>query len=939
MKPRHHRIALKIVLTYCLLAAGWILLSDRLVSYLFSDPAKITLVSTLKGWLFVFVTGSLLFAQLRLYLGRMAQQQVSLQQEEERFRCIFNSVDEAIFVQRATDGEILDVNERALDLFGYDKPEIRKLGVGQICANYPPYTLANAQDHWRKVREGVQSFDWHGRHKDGRLVWVSVTLAFAVLGGVEVILATVRDIEDRKRAELALARKSAIYAVLSGTNKAIVTCHDRQQLFDTVCNVALKLAGFCLVWISAAGGASVRRPALVASAGFPGDSVLRKNLNDLPDEAAIALPSSVALREGRHVIINDTSEWNWPRQELALADIGVRSMMTMPIEGGGFRGAFSVSAKEVGFFDEEVIALLLEVAGDISFALRKLHEADEHARAEAQVRLHARVFEESRDGMLIADAQNRIIMVNRAFTESTGYVLEEVRGKNPRLLNSGRQDPDFYLRMWSSLNSAGSWQGEVLNRHKDGECSSEWLTLRAVLDQAGKPVNYFAVYADQSERRALEELQWLKRFDPLTGLPNRLLLEDRVGEAIVHARQHDHSVALLCANLDRFRYVNESLGHSVGDKVLRLMAERFVETLAGAGTVSRLSGDVFVILLPEIQGEVEAVAMADKLLSAAAEVLEFEEAEISLTASLGIALYPEDGDSFESLLKHSDSALIRAREEGSNSYRFYTNDLNSRAQRILGLSSELHQALDNDWFVLHYQPQVCARSGKVVGVEALVRLNHPVRGLVPPGEFIGVAEETGLIVPIGAWVMREACQQLRNWQGLGRAGLIMAVNLSPKQLRDVELRSTILTAITEAGLEPHRLELEFTESAIMHNLDSTLSLMHELNGLGVRMSIDDFGTGYSSLNYLKQFPIDRIKIDQSFVRNIVNDANDATIVRAIIGMSRAMGLSTIAEGVETTEQARILRALQCDDLQGYYFARPAPAADTGKLLDSVWSAN
>lgn len=939
MKPHHHRIAFKIVLTYCLLAAGWILLSDNLVSFLFSDPAKITLVSTLKGWFFVLVTGSLLFAQLRHYLGRMEQQRVALQKEEERFRCIFNSVDEAIFVQRASDGEILDVNQRALGLFGYDKTEICQLGIGQVCANYPPYTLENVKGYWSKAREEVQSFDWHARRKDGQLVWVSVTLSLAVLGGMEVILATVRDIGDRKRAELALARKNAIYAVLSGTNKAIVTCHGRQQLFDTVCSVALKLAGFCLVWISAPGSGSTRRPVLVASAGLPGDSVLRKNLQNLTDEAINALPSSVALREGRHLIINDTSEWDWPQPALALEDIGVRAMMTMPIEGGGFRGTFSVSAKEAGYFDDEVISLLLEVAGDISFALKKMHEADERARAEAQIRLHARVFEESRDGMLIADAQNRIIMVNRAFTESTGYALEDVQGQNPRLLNSGRQDRDFYLKMWSSLNSAGSWQGEVWNRHKDGECSPEWLTLRAVLDQTGKPANYFAVYADQSERRALEELQWLKRFDPLTGLPNRLLLDDRVGEAIVHARQHDHGVALLCANLDRFRYVNESLGHGTGDKVLREMAERFVTALAGAGTVSRLSGDVFVILLPEIQGEVEAIAMADKLLGVAAEVLEVDGAEINLTASFGIALYPEDGDSFESLLKHSDSALIRAREEGSNSYRFYTNDLNSRAQRILGLSSDLHQALDNDWFVLHYQPQVCAKSGHVVGVEALIRLNHPVRGLVPPGEFISVAEETGLIVPIGAWVMREACRQLRSWQGIGRAGLIMAVNLSPKQLRDAELRSTILAAITEAGLEPHRLELEFTESAVMHNLDSTLSLMHDLNALGVRLSIDDFGTGYSSLNYLKQFPIDRIKIDQSFVRNIVNDANDATIVRAIIGLSRAMGLSTIAEGVETLEQARILRALQCDDLQGYYFARPAPAQETGQLLNTVWGSN
>lgn len=936
MKFQIRHIALKIVLTYGLLAAVWILLSDKIVLLWFSDPQTIAWVSTLKGWFFVAVTGSLLYFQLRFYLDRLQQQSARLRESEMRFRSIFESVNDAIFVQRACDGEVLDVNQRACELLGYAKEELCRPGIiAQVSAGYPPYGIEEARRWWDRTAEGPQSFDWLVRHKSGSLCWVNLTLTRTWLGDTEVMLAAVRDIEARKRAEQALERKNAIYAVLSGTNKAIVTSQDRQQLFETVCHAALNLAGFCLAWISGAGNDTSNRPALAACAGVGGEARLRENYRDLSEAQIDTLPSRRVLREGRHLVINDTQSWEWPDDRLALADFGVRAMMAIPIEGGGFRGALSVCAREKDYFDDEVIALLLEVGGDISFALQKMHEAEAQAWAQAQIRLHARVFEESRDGMLITDAENRILMVNRAFSESTGYSLAEVRGKPPALFKSGRHDRDFYLQMWTALQTAGSWQGEIWNRHKNGESYPEWLAINVVRDEHGQISHYFAVYADLSERRAQEELQWLKRYDPLTGLPNRLLLEDRVGEAIAHARQHDHAVALLCANLDRFRYVNESFGHGMGDKVLRMMAERFSAVLEGKGTVSRLSGDGYVILLPEIKGEGEAVAFADRLLGVAAEVLEIDGVEINLSASLGIALYPGDGDSFESLLKHADSALIRVREEGSNSYRFYTNDLNSRAQRILGLSSDLYQALENDWFVLHYQPQVCAKKGHVVGVEALVRLNHPVRGLVPPGEFITVAEETGLIVPIGAWVVREACLQLRNWQDAGHANLIMAVNLSPKQLRDAALQSTILGAIRQAGLDPRLLELEFTESAIMHNLDSTLTLMHDLNSLGVRLSIDDFGTGYSSLNYLKQFPIDRIKIDQSFVRNIVSDANDATIVRAIIGLSRAMGLSTIAEGVETAEQAGMLRALQCDELQGYFFARPAPAGDAGKLLDAV----
>lgn len=938
MKSIKQHIAFKVVLSYVVLAATWIVLSDELVAFLFTDPKVITKVSTLKGWFFVAVTASLLYGQLVTYLRRLELQHALLREGEARFQSIFDSVNDAIFVHRASDGVIMDANQRAVEMYGYSRLEICRLGASGLSANIPPYTQEDAR-HWldKTLAEGPQNFDWLARHKSGREFWIGITMNRATIGDNAVILVAARDVEARKRMEQALERKNAMHAVLSGTNQAIVTIRNRQALFDQVCHVAQEMAGFRLIWIGEIGHDVEQRLIPVAAAG-PASSHLgelqRGNLylSARADNTGGQTPTGLAAREQRHVVVNDLAHYGLlPEREQANTAHGLLSMMAMPIEGGGFQGTFTVCAGEVNYFDAEVIALLLEVADDVSYALDKIHEAEERALIQVQIRLHAQVFEESRDGMLIADENNRIVMVNRAFTEQTGYSLDEVRGQCPRFLQSERHDYDFYEQIGSAVKECGSWQGEAWSRSKDGEDKLGLLRINMVRDETGKVSNYFSVFADLSERHAREELLWLKHFDALTRLPNRVLLEDRVCEALNQARQYSRYVALLSVNLNRFRYVNESLGHMAGDEVLRQMAGRFSQLLGDGVTVSRLSGDNYVILVPDMNRLAEVIPLAQKVLTTTEQVMSLNDEEISLSASIGIALYPQDGNDFATLLKCSDSALLRAREEGGNTFRFFTSDLNEMAKRTLSRSAEVHQALENDWFRLYYQPQVTA-SGVVIGVEALLRLQHPVRGLVPPSEFIPVAEETGQIVPLGAWVMREACRQMRAWQDAGHSGLTMAVNLSPKQLRDPLLHQTILHALHESGLEPRWLELEFTESAVMHNLDSTLGLMRSLNDLGVRLSIDDFGTGYSSLSYLKQFPIDRIKIDQSFVRGITQDASDAAIVEAIIGLSRAMGLSTIAEGVETAEQATVLRVLHCDEFQGYFFARPAPAGEVEKLF-------
>lgn len=934
MESFKQRIASKVVLSYVILAGLWIVLSDELVGILFHDPRTITVVSMLKGWFFILITASLLYFQLLAYLQKLEKQRELLESSESRFHSIFDSVSDGIFVHRVSDGAIIDVNQHAIDLFGYSQEEMRQMQVGDLSSNLPPYTQKEAEQ-WllRANSEGPQNFDWQAKHKSGRLFWVGISMSRAVVNGQPAILVAVRDVELRKRMEMALERKTAIHAVLSGTNKAIVNCRSRLELFNTICNVALELAGFRLVWIAEISKDEAQNLVPVVVAGAAHEHVASLSLNARADNPGGQTPNGIAARERRYVVVNDYSrdERLIMRNE-AIAVYGLNSLMTMPIEGADFCGVMTICAGEKNYFNVEIIGLLLEVADDISFALNRIKEAEDRAQTLKQIRLHARVFEESHDGMTIMAADKKIIMVNRAFTAQTGFLPEDVLGKHPAIFRSSKHNDEFYRNVWNTVDTTGCWQGELWSQYKDGQVYLDWMTMSAVKDEAGRISNYFSILSDLSGRRAQEELQWMKRFDALTRLPNRLLLEDRTNEAIAHARLHQRFVALISINLNRFHYVNESLGHTAGDEVLQQMAQRFSLAVGERATVSRLSGDNFVILVPDMNYMAEVIPQAEKILNAATQSLAVGPEEISLSASVGIAICPQDGLDFATLLKCSDSALLRAREDGGNSMRFFTSDLNEVAKRALSLASELHQALENGWFLLHYQPQVCAASGKVIGVEALVRLRHPQRGLISPAEFIPVAEETGLIVPLGSWVMREACKQMRAWQDAGHDVQTMAVNLSPKQLRDPALQDTILDVLDETGLDPRTLELEFTEGAVMHNVASTLALMNNLNNLGVRMSIDDFGTGYSSLSYLKQFPIDRIKIDQSFVRGITTDSSDAAIVEAIIGLSRAMGLATLAEGVETAEQASALRVLHCHEFQGYFFARPAPAEEVEKLF-------
>ncbi len=575
---------------------------------------------------------------------------------------------------------------------------------------------------------------------------------------------------------------------------------------------------------------------------------------------------------------------------------------------------------------------ILDEAGQVVWLVPEGHDVTERHAAAEQLALSARVFEGSREAIMITDAASRILAVNRSFTAVTGYPAEEVLGRDPGLLNSGRQGAAFYAEMWRSLQRHGFWQGEIWNRRKDGAIYPAWLSITAVRNADGAVGHYIGIATDLTEAKLAEDrIRDLAYFDPLTGLPNRSLLQDRATQALAIAERDGHKAAVIFIDLDNFKTVNDSLGHSAGDTLLQSVAGRIRALVGEADTASHIGGDDFVVMLPETDAE-GAAHVANKFMAALGEPYRVGERSITVTPSLGIAVYPQDGTDFESLMQHADTALNDAKQAGRNCYRFFTHAMNAAALERLELGNNLRRALAAGEFLLHYQPQVDIGSGRLVGMEALIRWNDPAAGLIPPMRFIPVAEESGLIVPIGEWVLEEACRQCRRWQDAGLPGVPVAVNLSGAQFRHGDIQDKVAAALAHSGLAPRFLELELTEGVVMEHTEGTLSTLGALKALGVQLSIDDFGTGYSSLAYLKRFPLDKLKIDQSFVRNITEDANDLAIASAVIGMGHSLNLRVVAEGVERQEQLDTLHRQGCDDAQGYLFARPMPAADMEAYL-------
>jgi diguanylate cyclase (GGDEF)-like protein/PAS domain S-box-containing protein len=738
-------------------------------------------------------------------------------------------------------------------------------------------------------------------------------------------------LDTLNESERELGRINRLYAAWTESSEVIVRQKSEVLLLNNICQILAERVPFELVWIGVPGDDGWVHP--VALSGISSDylKIIRVSMD--ADKQEGQGPASTAILAGVHKVFNhflgDANAY-WHK---AAAKFNFNSVGAFPISRGGkIYGCIAVYSSELNFFSSEHIDLMSGLADDITFALDNLDREQQQRIAAIKLEQAATVFEYSKEGIMVTDVNNKIISVNRSFVEITGYAAEEIVGQDPKILSSGLQPPEFYDSMWAVIAETGSWQGEVWDRRKNGEVYPEALTIIRVKNAEGAIINHLAIFSDISERKiAQERIQQLAHYDVLTGLPNRVLFSDRLEQAIISAQRNHTNIALLFLDIDRFKQINDTLGHGVGDRLLQNVGQRLLGCVREQDTVSRQGGDEFIVVLSDA-GSAGAELVAQKILQSILQPYVIEQHDLRITASIGIAIFPDHAQDSESLIKYADVAMYQAKESGRNCYLSFHPAMNESSYERLKLENALRGALERDELCVYYQAQVNLQDGRIVGCEALVRWLHPTLGMIYPDKFIPLAEETGLIVSINHWVLEQAIKQCRAWRDAGFNTLTMSVNLSALQFRQHNLLQQVKGLLDKYELPPGVLDLELTEGILMQGVERALATLHELSAMGVILSLDDFGTGYSSLSYLKRFPIQQLKIDQSFVRDVISDASDATMVRTIILMAHSLKLDVIAEGVETQEQAEFLMQSGCERAQGYHFRRPVTAEEFELLL-------
>jgi diguanylate cyclase (GGDEF)-like protein/PAS domain S-box-containing protein len=892
--------------------------------------------------------------------------------------------------------QIIDANEGASLMVGYSREELTSMKVVQLNPDFP-FTKWKAQ--WDLVRKNVSTtFESFHRHKDGHLINVEVTANFIIFNGRELICSFVRDITERKRNQRLMEMMKfsmdhmadkvtwvtpdakVVYANIAACNSLGYTIEEMQKLsipdFDPDFPAKewpkhweeLKKHGSYTFESRHRKKTGETYPVEISvnymrfgdeeyNCGFARDISKRKLAEQQireSEEKLRLLFENMTTGFALHEVICDEQgkvvdyrflEIN-PAYEkltgLGSGIIGRRVLEVLPgtepywIEIFGKVAMTGVPSLYENYSGElgrwyEVWAFSPKIG---QFAVI-ISEITERKNIEEELRLYSLVLKNSSEGMVVTDADNLIIAVNPAFSKITGFSFEDVRGKNPNMLKSGRHDRDFYQQMWDAINKTGHWQGEIWDKRKNGEIHAKWLTINTIRNEEGTIHRYVALFSDITEKKKSDELIWRQaNFDTLTGLPNRDMFRDRLGQEVKKSIRAELPLALLLVDLDQFKEVNDTLGHAVGDMLLIEAANRISSCMRESDTVARLGGDEFTIVISEISDNTHVENVAQKIIGKLAEPFHLGNETVYISASIGITMYPDDSIDIDALMKNADQAMYVAKNKGRNRFSYFTPLLQDSAQRRLRLTNDLRGALEGGQFGVHFQPIVSLTTGRILKAEAVIRWNHPEKGMVSPSEFIPLAEETGLINEIGDWVFMESAKWAKRWESQFASDFQVSVNKSPVQFRTENLHYSAKWSehLQALGLPGGNMVVEITEGLLLNAEINVTDELLRLRDEGIQVAIDDFGTGYSSLSYLKKFDIDYLKIDRSFVYNLETDRDNMALSEAIIVMAHKLGLKVIAEGVETDGQRSLLAAAGCDFAQGYLFSEPVPPEAFERLL-------
>ncbi|EJN29299.1 PAS domain S-box/diguanylate cyclase (GGDEF) domain-containing protein [Pseudomonas sp. GM78] len=819
------------------------------------------------------------------------------QQEREGFWSdVVRTVPDHLYVQDVISQRMIFSNHHLGQTLGYNRTELQQMGEYfweiLLHPDDADYYHRSRQSQRQGGYSQLMQCQLRFRHRDGQ--WRRFDIREQALARdkhdqVTRIIGVAKDVTEQIEASESLRDSEQRYRMLAESISDVIISTDSRLALNYVSPSVQAVLGYEVEWIFQNGWQStIANPQQLSG------------IYQLMDRVGKALDKPEQLAHLRSQVQTQLFLFDCLRADGRKIPIELRLVLVWD-ENGTFEG-------------------VLGVGRDIS----------QQRRAEKDLRMAATVFEHSTSAILITDPAGYIVQANEAFSRVSGYAVEQVLDQLPNMLTVDEQQEAHLRYVLKQLNQHSTWEGEVWLRRRNGEHYPAWVGITAVLDDEGDLASYVCFFSDISERKASEQrIHRLAYYDALTHLPNRTLFQDRLHTALQAAERQKSWVVLMFLDLDRFKPINDSLGHAAGDRMLKEMATRLLGCVDDDDTVARMGGDEFTLLLqPRANREIaltRAIHVAEQILASLVKPFVLEGREFFVTASIGIALSPQDGNELSQLMKNADTAMYHAKERGKNNFQFYQADMNASALERLELESDLRHALEQNEFVLYYQPQFSGDGKRLTGAEALLRWRHPRRGLVPPGDFIPVLEELGLVVDVGDWVIGEACRQLKTWHQAKVRVPKVSVNISARQFSDGQLGTRIATILRDTGLPPACLELELTESILMREVSEAMQILAGLKNLGLSIAVDDFGTGYSSLNYLKQFPIDVLKIDRTFVDGLPSGEQDAQIARAIIAMAHSLNLAVIAEGVETQEQLGFLREHGCDEVQGYLFGRPMPA--------------